>query len=49
MLEINLKESTKDDPKFIWPTFWKRLIDYGFGVIKGSKSVVEYLKKIKIK
>ena len=47
MLEINLKESTKDDPKFIWPIFWKRFIDDEFGIIKGSKSDVEYfIKKI---
>jgi hypothetical protein len=42
MLENILKEKTKDDPNMIWPVLWKRFIDDGFGVIKGSKSDMEY-------
>jgi hypothetical protein len=42
MLEKKLKEQTKDDPKMIWPSLWKRFIDDGFGIIKGLKKDVEY-------
>ena len=42
MLEHKLKEQTKNDPKMIWPSLWRRFIDDGFGVIKGHKKDVEY-------
>jgi hypothetical protein len=42
VLEKKLKENTKNDPKMIWPSLWKRFIDDGFGVIKGLKKDVEY-------
>jgi hypothetical protein len=42
MLEYKLKEQTKNDPKMIWPSLWRRYIDDGFGVIKGHKKDVEY-------
>jgi hypothetical protein len=42
MLEVKLKEQTKNDPKMIWPSLWRRFIDDGFGVIKGLKTDVEY-------
>jgi hypothetical protein len=38
MLEKSLKETTRNDPKMIWPVLWKRFIDDGFGV----KKDVEY-------
>jgi len=35
-------EKTKRDPKLIWPKVFKRYIDDGFGITKGSKKDVEY-------
>ena len=37
-----LKEKTKNDPKMVWPIIFKRFIDDGFGITKGSKTDVEY-------
>ena len=41
-LEKILKEKTKHDPKLIWPKVFKRYIDDGFGITKGSRKDVEY-------
>ena len=41
-LEKILKEKSKGDPNMVWPIFFKRYIDDGFGITKGSKSNVEY-------
>ena len=41
-LENILKEKSKGDPNMVWPIFFKRYIDDGFGITKGSKSNVEY-------
>ena len=41
-LEKILKEKSINDPKMIWPIFFKRYIDDGFGITKGSKADVEY-------
>ena len=41
-LEKFLIEKTKNDPKIVWPILFKRFIDDGFGITKGSKSDVEY-------
>ena len=41
-LEHFLKEKSKNDPKMIWPIFFRRYIDDGFGITKGSKCDVEY-------
>ena len=38
-LEKILKEKTKHDPKLIWPKVFKRYIDDGFGITKGSKKM----------
>ena len=35
-LEKFLKEITKNDPKMVWPIIFKRFIDDGFGITKGS-------------
>ena len=37
-----LKEKTKNDPKMVWPIFFRRYIDDGFGITKGSNADVEY-------
>ena len=42
-LEKMLKEKTKNDPKMIWPTFFRRYIDDGFGITKGSKADIMIL------
>ena len=42
MLEHKLKEQIKNDPRMIWPSLWRMLIDDGFGVSKGRKKDVEY-------
>ena len=39
-LEKILKEKTKNDLKMVWPMLFKRFIDDGFGITKGSKSDV---------
>ena len=39
-LEKNLKEKTKHDPKLIWPKVFKRYIDDGFGIAKGSRKML---------
>jgi len=41
-LENILKEKSKGDPKMVRPILFKRYIDDGFGIMKGSKSHVEY-------
>ena len=41
-LEKILKEKTINDPLMVWPIFFKRYIDDGFGITKGSKANVEY-------
>ena len=41
-LEKILKEKTKNDPKMVWPLLFRRYIDDGFGITKGSKANVEY-------
>ena len=41
-LEKFLKEKTKNDPKMVWPIVFKRFIDDGFGITRGSKTDVEY-------
>ena len=41
-LEKILKEKTKNDPKMVWPILFKRFIDNGFGITKGTKGDVEY-------
>jgi len=41
-LEKILKDKSKNDPKMLWPIFFRRYIDDGFGITKGSKSDVEY-------
>ena len=38
----NLKNLSKNDPKMIWPIFFRWYIDDGFGITKGAKSDVEY-------
>ena len=35
LLEIELKNKCKSDPKLIWPVLFKRFIDDGFGVTTG--------------
>ena len=41
-LEKILFEKSKTDRKLIWPIFYKRFIDDGFGITKGNKSEFEY-------
>ena len=41
-MEKILKEKTTNDPKMVWPMLFKRYIDDGFGITKGSKKDVEY-------
>ena len=41
-LEKKLLEESKTDSKLIWPIFYKRFIDDGFGITKGNKSEFEY-------
>ena len=41
-LEKILKEKTKNDPMLVWPILFRRYIDDGFGITKGSKTNVEY-------
>ena len=41
-LEKILKEKTKNDPMMVWPILFRRYIDDGFGITKGSKTNVEY-------
>ena len=41
-LQKILREEIKNDPKMAWPILFKRFIDDGFGITKGSKSDVEY-------
>ena len=38
----SVQEKTKHDPKVVWPIIFKRFIDDGFGITKGSKTDVEY-------
>ena len=35
-------EKSKNDNKLIWPIFFKRFIDDGFGITKANKSEFEY-------
>ena len=42
ILEKILKDKSKNDPKMIYPIFYRRYIDDGFGITKGAKSDVEY-------
>ena len=42
MLENELKVKCKTDPKLIWPVFFKRFIDDGFGITKGVQEDVVY-------
>ena len=41
-LENILKNKWNTDKKLVWPIMFKRLIDAGFGVTKGSKTDFEY-------
>ena len=41
-LEKLLLEKCKTDKKLIWPTLFRRFINDGFGVTKGSKKEFEY-------
>ena len=41
-LEMFLKEKCLINPNLIWPTFYVRFIDDGFGITKGSRKDVEY-------
>ena len=41
-LEKILKEKCFANPKLIWPVFYVRFIDDGFGITKGSRQDVEY-------
>ena len=41
-LEIFLKDKCKTDKKLVWPIMFKRFIDDGFGVTKGSTTDFEY-------
>ena len=42
MLENELKKKCNTDPKLIWPVFFKRFIDDGFGITKGVREDVIY-------
>ena len=42
MLENELRQKCKSDPKLKWPILFKRFIDDGFGVFDGTKKYVEY-------
>ena len=41
-LEKIVKQKSINNPKMIWPIFFKRYIDDGFGIAKRSKADVEY-------
>ena len=42
LLEIELKNKCKSDPKLIWPVLFKRFIDDGFGVTTGFRKDILY-------
>ena len=42
MLEKEIKEDNKNDPKFKWPMFFKRFIDDIRGIMDGSIEDVNY-------
>ena len=39
-LQQMLKEKTKNDPKMIWPTFFRRYIDDGLAFLKVQKPIL---------
>ena len=46
LLENELKNKCKSDPKFIWPVHFKRFIDDGFGITTGlRKDLIYWIKK----
>ena len=42
MLENELKMKCKTDPKLIWSDLFKRFIDDGFGITKGTQKYAIY-------
>jgi hypothetical protein len=46
MLEKEIKEDRKNDPKFKWPLLFKRFIDDILGIMDGSPEDVEYFMSV---